>query len=194
MLRQRREERVSRILYEDTAPTTADRARPRDPVVPGPGEHDRNCPMAVGDGRAAEEHVDRRPDAVLVRTARDDRVGGVHGQMEAGGRDVDAPGQELLAAASLDCRQGTGAGEDRSEPAFDGRGQVENDANCAAWGEYGRGGCRFIARMINPARTPPPPRMRRTSPMVSSTLTSVALRQYTVFTFTSMSEEGVCWK
>ena len=130
MLRQRREERVSRILNEHAAPSTADRARPRDPVVPGSGEDDRNRPMAVGDGRAAEEHVDRRPDAVLVSTARDDRVAGAHGQMEAGGRDVDAPRQELLATASLDRGQWTGAGEDLSEPAFAGRGQVENDANC----------------------------------------------------------------
>ena len=124
-----RELSVFGILDEHAAAAVADGARSRDAVVPGTGENDCDCSPAVRARGAAEEHVDRRTQPVLVRAAHHQYAPVAYRQMVVGRGDVHVAGGQVLAAARLDRRERAGAGQDPGEPTLDLRLQVDDDAD-----------------------------------------------------------------
>lgn len=127
--RHAREERVIRRLDDDAAAPAADRARACHAVVPRAGEDDRDRPSPVCERRAAEQHVDRRSEAVLVRASHHHGVSTPDDQVTVRRRDVDTSTRERLAVARLDRGQRAGARDDLRQPALRIRGQVKDDAH-----------------------------------------------------------------
>jgi hypothetical protein len=104
--------RIRGLLHDRRAAAQLDRPQPGGAVVQRAGQDHADHARAVDVGRRAEQRIDRRPETVLLRAARDADRAVLDQHVMVVGRHVDAPRLDAVAILRIDRRQRPGLGQD----------------------------------------------------------------------------------